>query len=453
MSYLIGLDIGTSSVKGILMTETGQIVKRTREGFAYIRRPNGIVEIDAPVYLENCLKAIRSLTGAADGPVLGICASSASGNLLILDKEGRPVCPIVNWQDMRVREEAHHVLGEVDVGALYRRTGWPFDYHTFPLAQLCRIRETAPALRDGAGTVCMSTEYLYYMLTGKWGISTSAGTPFYLLDQQTGTYIPEILDALGIREEQLPPVRPCGTVLGQILPEAAAAFGLPAGIPMILGSFDHPSAARGVGVLEEGEMLLSCGTSWVGFFPSASRERLVKGNLLIDPFLSPEGCWAGMVSAPSLSNHIEKYVHRYIDASENAYRFLASLAASCPPGAGGLTICPTDDPDDGKIAGYGLDQIARAIMEGGIRLFKEQLDRAERAGIHARTAVMVGGPTENPLWAKIIEEICGLSVRISRGAHAGAVGAAVLAGIGTGVYRDEADAQRIFRQNDAARED
>ncbi|MBR5445568.1 MAG: hypothetical protein IKV57_05575 [Clostridia bacterium] len=447
MQYLIGLDIGTSSVKGILMTENGQIRERTRESFTYTCAPDGVVEIDAREYLETCMKAIRALTTAADGPVLGICASSASGNLLVLDKDGTPACPIINWQDTRVKDEAHHVLGEVDIDALYRRMGWPFNYQTFPLAHLCRIREQSPALLDDGGMVCMSTEYLYYTLTGKWGISTSAGTPFFLLDQQTGEYIPEILEMLGIRESQLPPVLPCGSVLGNILPEAAERFGVPAGIPIILGSFDHPSAARGVGVLEEGEMLLSCGTSWVGFFPSVSREQLAKGNLLIDPFLSPDGCWAGMVSASSLSNHVQKYVHRYIDASDKAYVILAALAADCPSGAGGLQICPLDSPDDDKVQGFSREQIARAIMEGSVRVLKEQLDRAERIGIHAHSAVMVGGPSENPLWTEIIEEICGLSVRISQGTHAGAVGAAVLAGIGAGIYRNEANAHRIFRDH------
>jgi sugar (pentulose or hexulose) kinase len=261
---------------------------------------------------------MRELVESADGPVLGICASSASGNLLVTDKNGHPACPIVNWRDTRVGNEAFNILGKIDTEALYNRTGWPFDYRTFPLAQLCYIREHSPSIIDDAGTVCMSTEYLYYTLTGKWGISTSAGTPFYLIDQQKGTYISEILDALLIRENQLPPVFSCGSVLGCITHEASRAFNLPEGIPIVLGSFDHPSAARGAGVLKEGEILLSCGTSWVVFFPAVSRELLVKGKFLIDPFLSPGGCWGGMVSAAALSDNMEKYVHRYIDNSEHS---------------------------------------------------------------------------------------------------------------------------------------
>ncbi len=447
MSYLIGLDIGTSSVKGVLMAEDGLVAEKAREGFRYERRPDGTVEIGAGAYLESCMKALRTLAAAADeGEILGICASSASGNLLVTDIDGKPLCPVIGWQDGRVRDEARRVLGNIDNAALYRRTGWPFDFRTFPLAQLCRIREQSPGLLSGNNMICMSTEYLYHALTGRWGISTSAGTPFYLIDQQTGEYIPELLHTLGVREEQLPPVLPCGSVLGRILPEAAAEYGLPAGIPVILGSFDHPSAARGAGVLREGEMLLSCGTSWVGFFPCTSRERLVSGGFLIDPFLAPEGCWAGMVSAASLSNNVEKYVRRYIDPSGNGYRTLSYLAAQCSPGAGGLEICPADEPEDGMLRECSREQIARAIMEGTVRAFRNQLEKAAKAGIRAEKAVMVGGPSEDPLWARIIEEICGFPVRTDGDVHAGARGAAVLAGIGTGVYKDEAGAQENFRK-------
>ncbi|MBQ7600434.1 MAG: hypothetical protein IJU57_07190 [Clostridia bacterium] len=453
MPYLIGLDIGTSSVKGVLMTEQGIIAEKAREGFTYDRRPDGTVEIGARAYLESCVKALRALAAAAGNEkILGICASSASGNLLFADSNGRALSPIINWQDGRVRDEARRVLGDIDTGLLYRRTGWPFDFRTFPLAQLCRIREQSPGLLSGDNIICMSTEYLYHALTGRWGISASAGTPFYLIDQQTGEYIPELLASLGIRKEQLPPVLPCGSVLGEVLPGAAAEYGLPAGIPVILGSFDHPSAARGAGVLKEGEMLLSCGTSWVGFFPCRSRERLVSGGLLIDPFLAPDGCWAGMVSAASLSNNIEKYVKRYIDRSGDSYRTLSSLAAGCAAGAGGLMICPADEPDDGLTEGFSREQIARAIMEGTVRLFKDQLARAEKAGIRAERAVMVGGPSEDPLWARIIEDICGFPVRTDGDAHAGARGAAVLAGIGTGVYRDETHAQECIRRQQPEQE-
>lgn len=445
MKYLVGLDIGTSSVKGVLMTTQGEICAKAHESFAYDKLPNGGLEVKADGFLDSCLKAIKTLVDAAeDGEVRGICASSASGNLVVLDKDMKPSTAVINWQDKRVTTEAQEILGDWDGDAVYRKVGWPFSGKGMPLAQLCYIKKHNPEILENAGMVCMSTEFVYHALTGKWGISASAATPFYLVDQVKGEYIPEFLEKLGIDESVLPPVMPCGAVLGTTTEEIARRAGIPAGIPVILGSFDHPSAARGVGVLEEGQLLLSCGTSWVGFFPVKSRDRIADAKTLIDPFLSEQGgCWATMVSVSSLSARIKLYVTRYIDSSKNAFKLFGELAAKSAFGAGGLTINPQDEPDDERILKYPKEHIARAIMEGTIRLLKAKIDTLAAHGITADKAIMVGGPSENPMWLTVIKEICGIEAKVIHGEVAGAVGAAILAGIGVGEYKDEAHAKTI----------
>ena len=440
MKYLIGLDIGTSSIKGVLISENGEITDKINISFQYSRKKDRIVEISAENFLDVCLKAIKILCDSADGKICSICASAASGNLLLVDKLGNPMTPIINWQDNRVTDEAKEILGDINLDELYERVGWPFDFETFPLAQLCYIKKHGPEILAKCSMVTMSTEYLYYVLTGKWGISTSAGTPFYLIDQRTGKYIPEIIEKLGINEAKLPPIMSCGKVLGYTTEKISNSIGIPEGIPVVLGSFDHPSAARGAGILKEGEMLLSCGTSWVGFFPVKSRDKIAKAKTLIDPFLSPDGCWATMVSVPSVSADIKNYIERYIDSSDNKFNVLSDLAQKSEKGADGLVINPKDLPNDNIILKYKKEHIARAIMEGTVRLLKDKLDELKVHGITADTAVMVGGPSENPLWIKIIEDICSINVKVVHGAVAGAMGAAMLGGVGIGVYKDEQDA-------------
>ena len=445
MRYFVGLDIGTSSVKGVLMTAKGEICARAHESFLYIKGEGGVLEVEANSFLNSCLKAIKTLVDAAcGGEVCGICAASASGNLVVLDKDMQPQTAVINWQDTRVTTEAREILGELDLDALYRKMGWPFDYEGLPLAQLCYIKKHNPAILENAGMVCMSTEFLYYALTGKWGITTSAATPFYLVDQVKGAYIPEILEKLGIDESILPPVMKASEVLGVTTEQIAEKAGIPAGIPVILGTFDHPSAARGVGVLEEGQLLLSCGTSWVGFFPVKSRDKIADAGTLIDPFLSDDGgCWATMVSVSSLSARIGAYVTRYVDNSNRAFKIFGQLAAKSELGAGGLTINPQEAFDDERIRKYPKEHIARAIMEGTIRLLKAELDGLKAHGITADSAIMVGGPSENPMWLTVIEELCGIPVKVIHGEVAGSVGAAMLAGIGVGEYKDIAHAQSI----------
>ncbi len=447
MKYLIGLDIGTSAVKGVLMTEDGTVSKTASEVFDYTWLENGGVEIDADRFVDACFSAIKELAQSADCEIAGICASSASGNLVVLDKDNKPSTPIFNWQDQRVTTEAKEILGEIDWEDLYQKIGWPFSGTGMPLALLCYVKKHFSEKIENCGKVCMSTEYLYYKLTGKWGISSSAGTPFYLIDQNTGKYIPELLDAIGITEDKLPPIMPCGSKLGGVTAEASKKCLLAEGTPVALGSFDHPSAARGTGVFNEGEMLLSCGTSWVGFFPIKDRDKAVSAGVLIDPFLSEKGgAWGTMVSVSSVSVRIEMYIKRYIDDSENRFNVLTELAQKSTMGANGLIICLNDEPDDEKINAFSKEDIARAIMEGAVILLKEKLDILKAIGISPKNAVMVGGPSKNPMYLKIIEEICGIKVRVIHGVNAGAVGAAMLAGIGAGIYKDEADANDICNE-------
>lgn len=443
---IIGLDIGTSSIKGIRISENGEKRGSGKETFAYRRGKDGQIEIDAETYITACCRLLRRLAAAADGTIAAVCAASASGNLLILDGQGQPVMPILNWQDTRVGGEAKEILQGIDAEEIYEAVGWPFDYQTFPLAQLCYLKYHSPEILEKCGKICMSTEYLYWRLSGAWGISNSAGTPFYLLDQRTGRYNRKLLDILEIEERKLPPVGKAGEVIGSVTEAGAALSGLPEGTPLILGTFDHPSAARGAGVLKEGQMLLSCGTSWVGFYPVKDRETAIRCQLLVDPFRSPEGCWGAMASVPSISRHIEYYIKRYITDGDYMFEQFADQAARSDSEAGGLTIDLFDRPADEEIRQYPKKHIARAIMEGAVRLLNEKIKRLAQQGICAREAIMVGGPSECPLWLEVISEMTGLAVRAAQGAYTGAVGAAITAAVAIGLYEDEVTAYEGLRE-------
>ncbi len=154
-----------------------------------------------------------------------------------------------------------------------------------------------------------------------------------------------------------------------------------------------------------------------------------------------------MVSVASLSGRIKLYVEKYIDHSNKAYVRLRELASKSESGAGGLSINLMDEPNDALILKYPKEHIARAIMEGTVKLLKEKLDILKENGIFAERAIIVGGPSENPLWLDIIEEMCGIPVKVVYGAVAGAVGAAILAGIGVGVYKDEYQAQSVISES------
>ncbi len=448
--YIIGLDIGTSSIKGTLIAADGSERFTGRVPFTYTCHDDGSVEIPASDYLDACFSLLRELSAKLpeNGELAAVSAASASGNLLLLDKNGDPAGPIFNWQDKRVTDEVEKIFPDFDRDAYYRSTGWAFDLKTFPLAALCWYKVHYPETLAECSKVVMSTEYLCWNITGKWGIGTSAGTPFYLIDQVSGTYNKNILDTLGIPEDKLPPVMKTGSILGYVTDEAAEKCGLPVGTPIIIGTFDHPSAARGVGIVKEGQLLLSCGTSWVGFYPVADRAKAADAKMLIDPFLSEiGGPWGGMVSLASLSGQIESFTKRYIDDSDVWYKSLVNMSAQSECGAGGLSINLLAEPDDEAITKYEKRHIARAIMENTINMLAARMDQIKQSGIVCDEAVMVGGPSESPLWAQLIAEKTGMKVRGMHGAYAGAVGAAVLAGTAVGLYPDQQSACACLREN------
>ena len=149
MEYLIGLDIGTSSVKGVLLSAEGDFRRTGKEAFIYSHPFPAGVEISAEAYLESCCRLLRTLAAQVpEGGVLrGVCAASASGNLLLLDRDGSPTTPIYNWQDSRVEDETARVLGaDFDGYAHYVTTGWPFLPQSFPLSMLCWLKIHSPEL-------------------------------------------------------------------------------------------------------------------------------------------------------------------------------------------------------------------------------------------------------------------------------------------------------------------
>ena len=151
-----------------------------------------------------------------------------------------------------------------------------------------------------------------------------------------------------------------------------------------------------------------------------------------------------MVSVASISERIWLYVSHYISDGKDAFNMLSSLAKECKPGAGGLKINLREEPNNEIALKYTKSQIARAIMEGTVNLLKERLDMLREKGIYASEGIMVGGPSEDPYWIELIEEMCNIKLNVIHGQYAGAVGAATMAGIGCGLYENEEKAFEYF---------
>lgn len=424
--YAIGLDLGTSSVKAVLFSDKSGIVAKDSEEFlyapAYLPDGSEYLGINMEKFYGKICAVLRRLAKSipSGSDFVGLAMASASGNSVICDENGNAIIDGYSWLNRSMNDEVASVFGK-DFGPDVREVaGWGF-VSAFPLGQLSHLRLHAPELLDGAATVCMSTEYVLHRLSGKWGTDVSTATPFYLLDQRKRAWNEEFLKTLGIPSSKLPPLYESGTLLGHITETGAAESGLPKGSRVYLGSFDHPTAARACNVKKQGDLLISCGTSWVCFFPMNNREEVISGKVLADPFLSPDGPWGAMCSLARASERIKDVVERYIADGEDKFLVLDSLADKAPLGAEGLSFNPMEEIPD--LSAYSKENIARALMEGIAAALKSRVERF----ISVESITMCGGPSVSPAWRKVLSEIFGVPVSVTYGPHSGAVGAALYA--------------------------
>jgi sugar (pentulose or hexulose) kinase len=444
-TYLIGLDLGTTGLKGVLVDRRGR-VKATRCVATEFDHPrDGWVEMSPERHFESVCTIVRELAGEAPGEVSAMAMAGATGNTLLTDSDGTPLTPILSWMDRRCEHEKPKALSDMRAEAVARVTGWPC-VSTFPLAHLAWLRENTPDIYRNAGHIGMVADWLLHKFTGKWRMDHSTATTFHLQNQVGGVWHEPFMRMLDIDPQQLSALCGAGIPVGRLSEDAAEMLGLTTRTLVVSGSFDHPAAARAAGVLAPGQLLLSCGTSWVGFLPHSDRDALLAAGLLCDPFLTEDGGpWGGMFSVPYIGRAVEWYVTQVIaPGAPDPWDVFTRAAADANPGADGLEIDLRETPRAPDAARH---NVARAAMEGAARLLAEKLASLRAHGFDYDEAVMVGGPSDNEVWTSILADVTGLRLTTG-GRSAGARGAAMLAGIGAGWYPDEAAALSAWRNTD-----
>lgn len=438
---LLGLDLGTSAFKGVLMSGDGTLLRTGSRAVCHRFPAPGRVELDPGEQWRALTGLLRELAATAPLPVAGLALAAAAGNTLLTDENGAPLAPVISWLDRRAAAGRLPLLRGLEGEEVRRVTGWPC-LDSFPLAHLAWLRAHEPGLLERAAGVGMDIDWLLWRLTGRRTLDHSTASTVHLQDQPGRRWHQPFLERLGLAAGQLPLLLESGAPAGTLTAAAAAAAGLAPGLPVSGGCFDHPAAARAAGVLAPGQLLLSCGTSWVGLLPHGDRGAIIGEKLLCDPFLTARGGpWAGMFSLSRLGETIAWYVEQVIaPGAADPWRVFDELAAAAPPAAGPVIDFerPTPPPAADR------RRVSRAVMEGAAALLADRLDRLRARGFRCRQAVLVGGPCRSRVWPRVIAEKTGLALSVGS-VYTGARGAAVLAGIGAGLFRDEAAALAAFR--------
>lgn len=450
MNYIVGIDIGTRIIKCILISENGKIASYAKVENSLIFPSPGRVEFNAYKRYHQLCGLIKSVLKKLPNfsEVLAVCLTGASGNTLLLNIDKKPLGNVISWQDERAELNYMELLKPFSSEYIHSVCGWP-KIGSFPLTCFSWIKKNEPEKYQLAKYLATDFVYFNYRLSGAWAIDNSTATNFYLQNQVKMRYHQPFLDFLDRRTEDLPEIVQSGDRIGSITHKASQETKLPEGTPIIAGAFDHASAARGAGTTNVGELLLSCGTSWVVFLPVECREKIVVQKMLIDPFLTPKGPWGAMFSFKNIGDIINRYITLLFGYSQNRFlRFDEAVretffVSKKIPIFDLLQEEYTPKQYISTILGdYGVPEISRAIMESIAKMMLEKINDLRIAGMKANVVTMVGGFSESKIWPRVLADIFGMPVRLVNGEFAGCIGAAILAGIGVGLFKNESDGFR-----------
>lgn len=445
---LLGCDVGTTHCKAGLFELDGTVCAIAARPMP-VRRSADRAAFDPEETWQVAAAVVREAAAAAgDEPIgaIGI-ASMAETGLLVDRRTGQPKSALVPWLDRGALPQAERLRQGTDPGELFRRTGQRASYKA-GLAKLLWLEAQEPGV--AAGAVWLSTaDFVAHRLTGAWVTdpTLAARTLAYRLD--AGGWDAERLSDFDLAPDLFPAVLPSGANLGQVTRRAAAETGLPAGAPVAVCGHDHVVAALAVGATEPGGMLDSLGTaeSLLGALPARplTRDDFATG-LSFGPHVAPGRMyWMAGLSA---SGGSLDWLRGVLADPPLSYEATAALLAACDPAPADLLYLPyllgaqAPRPDPaargafvGLTAAHTRGDLLKAILQGTAYEMACAQEVAERAtGAALRSAVAVGGGARVPGWLQIKADVTGQPLHVSAQSEATLLGAAVLAGIGAGVY-------------------
>lgn len=455
MPLLLGLDLGTSSLKAVLFDpETSQTLATAGQEYPIHKPAPDRAEQDPEAWWQAAIATTRRVTAQAGRTdVAGISFSGQMHGTVLLDKSGWPLHPAIIWADQRSATacpQLTHSLGPERYAAL---TG-TLPAVGFQGATLVWLAEHHPELLAKTGQVILPKDYVRLRLTGQVAteVSDAAGTG--LFDITRRRWAAEILAGVGLPETIFPPVLSSTAIAGQLTRLAAAELGLPAGIPVVAGCADQPAQAIGNGLIAPGSASITTGSGGQVFVP-------LSGVTRTDPRLhlfnhAVPGLWyvLGAILSAGLSLRWLRGVTGLAGQPE-AYPTLSAEAATIPPGADGLIFLPylsgerTPHMDPlargafiGLSAYHSRGHLARAVMEGVTFALRQALEISLELGGQVAQLIAAGGGAESPVWRQIQADVLGLPLQQSLLTEQAGVGAALLAGVGVGLYADLAEACR-----------
>ena len=449
----VGIDLGTSAVKLLLMNEKGEIQKITSRQYSiYFPKP-GWSQQNPTDWYDMTIEGLKELLSECDkSRVAGISFGGQMHGLVVLDEEDEVIRPAILWNDGRTEKQVQYLNQQIGKDKISDYTA-NIAFAGFTAPKILWMREEEPENFARIHRIMLPKDYLTYRLSGVFATDVSDASGMLLLDVKHRCWSKEMLEICHIKEEQLPRLFESYEVVGTLLPEVAKELGLKDSVKVIAGAGDNAAAAVGTGTVGDGACNISLGTSGTIFI---SNQRFgVDSNNALHSFAHADGHYhlmGCMLSAASCNRWWMEDILRETDyigvqknidtLGENHVYFLPYLMGERSP--------HNDPMARGAFVGMSMDttraDMVQSIFEGVAFGLRDSLEVARDLGIPLTTTRICGGGAKSSLWCKIIANILNLKVERIAVEEGPALGAAMLAAVGCGVFPSVEEAAQAIVQ-------
>ncbi len=458
MAYYLGIDVGTSGTKTLLMDPKGKVLA-TATGDHTVQTPKpGYSEQDPEQWWSATVKATRAVIRKAKVDGKKIAAIGFSGQmhgLVCLDKAGEVIRPSIIWNDQRTAEQCRFITEKAGGARKLIQMCGNVAMASFTLTKLLWVKQNEKRNYAKLAHMLLPKDYIRYRLTGEYAGDVSDMSGTMMLDQRKRDWSPKILDMFGIDKDILPPVYESHEVTGTVTKAIARKLGISAGIPVVGGGGDQPVGAVGNGIVAEGLCSATMGTSGVLFVHSDKYITDPKGRVqTFCASVAGQYCMFGCVLAAGGSF---QWLRNTLGAPEVAaakkrkvdpYTLLTADAAKASVGCEGLYWLPyltgerTPHNDPFARAGWiGITQrttrneLIRSVVEGATFGMNDVLTILRDRGLKARQVRLSGGGARSAFWRQMQADIYGTTCATINAEEGPAYGAAILAAVGAGEYK------------------
>lgn len=458
MEYLLGIDIGTSGTKTVLFDKDANTISSKTCEYPLYQEHNGWAEQNPLDWWQATIAGIKYVIKESKinpRDIKGIGLSGQMHGLVMLDSKGMPLRKSIIWCDQRTGkevEEMNRLLTPeklIDITANPALTG-------FTAAKILWVKKNEPEIYKQCAHILLPKDYIRYKLTGEFATEVSDASGMQLMNITERNWSDEVLDTLGIKRELLGKMYESPDVTGEVHTEAAEETGLAVGTIVVGGAGDNPAAAIGTGIVSEGSAFTTIGTSGVVYAISDKVAIDQKGRVHT-LCASVPGKWTVMsctqgagLSLQWLRNNIcSQEVLEAKEKGVDPYEIMTAMANEVPIGADRLIYLPylmgerSPHPDpDCRGTFFGLSAIherkhlIRAVLEGVSYSQLECVDVFREMGVNINDMMICGGGARSEMWRQMFADMYQCPVSTIKADQGGALGAAILAGIGSGVYND-----------------